>query len=57
MSPFIFGVLMNKSLAILLSVYTIVFAAFFAYIFVVNFDKWCATPHVGGNYILIPLCK
>lgn len=48
---------MNKSLAILLTSYTIVFAALFAYIFVVNFDNWCATPHVGGNYILVPFCE
>lgn len=47
---------MNKTLAILLSIYTIVFSTFLAYIFVVNFDKWCATPHVGGNYVLVPFC-
>lgn len=47
---------MNKTLAILLSTYAIAFSALFAYIFIHNFDKWCATPDVGGNYLLVPFC-
>ena len=28
-----------------------------ALLFAENLPRWCATPHVGGNHIVQPLCK
>jgi hypothetical protein len=40
-------------ISVLLFAYSVAMVTF---LFLSNYDRWCATPEVGGNHLLQPFC-